>query len=202
LQFREAELVGVDEYRISGFLRGQGGTEPLIADPAPEGAILMLLDKALIGFDPGEAARGLERHYRIGPAGRDLNDESFQHAVWTHDAVGLRPFSPVGMKAVAGAGGAIEVTWTRRGRRDLDSWSIAETPLYEASERYRLRIRDPGGALVREKNLSTPDFSYDAAAQAADGIGPVVAGVAARFEVAQISENFGPGFEGKATFSG
>ncbi|TYO85040.1 baseplate multidomain protein megatron [Oceanicella actignis] len=197
LQFREAALVGPGEYELSGFLRGLGGTEALIGDPAPAGAVLVMLGEQLAAF---EAPRGLERHYRIGPSGRDLNDDSFQHAVWTHQATGLRPWAPAHLRAELTAGGDVALSWVRRSRRDIDAWSDGETPLDEAFERYRVRVYAPDGAVAREVEADGPGFVYDVAMQAADGFGGGLAGVS--FGVAQISEAFGPGIEGKATLSG
>lgn len=193
LQFREAKLVGQGEYLLSGFLRGLGGTEPLIGDPAPEGAVLVLLGGPLASFDPGP--RGLERHYRLGPTLRSLNDESYAHGVWTWEGAGLRPLAPVHLRAERRASGDLALSWTRRARRDLDVWPGGETPLGEASERYLLRLLDAAGDELRRVERATPDFLYTAAMQAADG-------AAAAFAVAQISESYGPGFEGKATIGG
>ncbi len=197
LQFRNAELVAPGEYALSGFLRGVGGTEPLIADPAPAGAVLIVLGGPLTALD---VPAGLERHFRIGPSGRDLNDESYQHAVWTHHATGLRPWAPAHPTARI-VDGDIHVDWVRRARLDIDAWPAGEVPLNEAFERYRVRVLDPAGAVLREAETGAPGFVYDAAMQAADGIGPGgLAGLS--FAIAQISESFGPGFEGKATLSG
>lgn len=117
LQFREAKLVGQGEYLLSDFLRGLGGTEPLIGDPAPEGAVLVLLGGPLASFDPGP--RGLERHYRLGPTLRSLNDESYAHGVWTWEGAGLRPLAPVHP-----AGGA---PGERRPRAELDAAGAARS---------------------------------------------------------------------------
>ncbi|MGM0583572.1 MAG: baseplate multidomain protein megatron [Pseudomonadota bacterium] len=197
LQIREAELVGEGVYALSGFLRGLCGTEVLIGDPAPAGATLVMLGQRLIGFEPGDSRLGLERHYRIGPAADDIGAESYAHAVWTWEGAGLRPHAPVALRPRREAGGDIRVTWIRRGRRDADVWPSGETPLFEEAERYRVRVRAPGGALVREAETGTPEFLYTAAQQAADGIGS-----AATFEIAQISAAVGPGHEGKATIDG
>mgnify|MGYP005840795227 CR=1 FL=1 len=197
IQFREAVLQPDGTWALSGLLRGLGGTEPLIGDPTPAGALLIPLDAGLLAFEPGEGLRGLERHYRIGPASADPGDESFAHAVWTWEATALRPHAPVRVRAVREGDGAIRLTWVRRARRDVDSWPSGETPLQEAEERYRVRVRLPGGVLAREGESTAPEFLYAAAAQAADGVTD-----AAVFEVAQVSAEFGPGFDGKVSFHG
>lgn len=197
VQFREAVLQPDGVWALSGLLRGLGGTEALIGDPTPAGAVLVGLDAGLTGFAPGQDARGLERHFRVGPAAADIGDPAMVASVWTWQAEGLRPHAPVRLRAVREPSGAIRLRWIRRARRDADVWPSGETPLFETEERYRIRVRGPGGALRREDQSTGPEFLYSAAAQAADGIGG-----SATFEVAQISAVYGPGSEGKVTFHG
>ena len=77
--------------------------------------------------------------------------------------------------------------WVRRTRIDGDSWTLAEVPLGEESEKYVVRVRQ-GGAIVREITVSEPQWVYSAAMQGEDGIAPP-----ARIEVAQVSARYGPG---------
>jgi hypothetical protein len=60
-------------------------------------------------------------------------------------------------------------------------------PLGEASEAYRIRVRQ-GGQVVREVTVASPGWTYAAAQRLADGVlGPW------RLEVAQVSDRFGAG---------
>ncbi|MEC9433025.1 MAG: glycoside hydrolase TIM-barrel-like domain-containing protein [Pseudomonadota bacterium] len=197
VQFRNAELVATNTYRLSGFLRGLGGTETLIGDPTPSGSMLVLLDNRLVGLNLGQAAVDVSRHYRIGPQSADIGDSSFAHAVWTWEGAPLKPHAPTMLRAERAGGGDVTVTWIRRGRRDADTWPAGETPLFEETERYRVRVRAPGGSVVRSAEVTSPSFVYTAAQQAGDGIGAV-----ATFEIAQISAAVGPGHDGKVTIDG
>ena len=94
------------------------------------------------------------------------------------------------------ASGEVEVVWVRRGREDDDFWRAGEVPLFEAEERYRVRVWD-GAELLREAETGAPSFNWTTAMQAADAAsGPV------RFSIAQISAVYGPGFDGEVTFDG
>ena len=194
VQFREAELIGERIYRLRGLLRGQAGTEPLIAPVLPAGADMVLLDgsERQITLSPDHLWR--ERHLRVGPAERDYADARYRHLTVVPRGVGLRPYAPAHLAARRGASGAITLHWVRRTRTGGDAWEAAEVPLAEVQERYRVRVL-LGGTPVREAEATAPEWSYSATAQAADGVaGPVT------FAVAQISQIFGPGLETRIVF--
>ena len=72
VQFRSAELVSAGIYRLDGLLRGQAGTDWLSASALPAGSEFVLLDRAPVQLNYPISARGIERHYRIGPAARSV----------------------------------------------------------------------------------------------------------------------------------
>ena len=186
-QFVAATLVGPDTYDLSLRLRGQAGSDGLMPDDWPEGSLFVLLDGAPRQIDLAASARGLARHYRIGAAARSYTDPSYVHLVEAFDGIGLRPYAPCHLAAATDTGGTVALRWIRRTRIDGDSWQSIEVPLGEAREAYLVRVV-AGGGVVREEQVSAPEWSYTAAMQGADG-------VTAPFtvEVAQISDSFGPG---------
>ena len=95
-QFREAELIAPGTYALRHRLRGQLGTEGAAAWPA--GSILVRLDGVPRQIGLAEAQRGQDRHYRIGPGGRPVDDPSYGHAVLAFDGLGLRPYAPVHLR--------------------------------------------------------------------------------------------------------
>lgn len=185
-QFTGATLVEEGVYEITGRLRGQAGTESAIKTTWPAGSYVVIMDGSVRQMNLSLAARGLERHYRVGPAARPLEDATYAHEVRAFDGLGLRPLSPVHLKAV-NTGGDLRVTWIRRTRIDGDSWQGLDVPLGEDSEQYLLTITDTGGTL-RSEIVASPEFTYTAAMQAADG-----ASGAILITVAQVSASFGPG---------
>jgi len=186
-QFAEAVLVGPDTYDLTGRLRGQLGTDAEMRDVWPEGSVVVLLDDALRQIDLPPSARGLERHFRIGPADRPLGDPSFVYRAEAFGGIGLRPLSPVHLRRDVAAGDHA-FRWIRRTRIDGDLWDAADVPLGEAAEAYLVRVLAPGGAILRQAEVAVPAWTYAGAARAADG----VAG-AYSIEVAQVSDRFGPG---------
>ena len=185
MQFATATLVAPRVWDLTMRLRGQAGTDGLIPDAWPDGSIFVLLDRALEQVTVPRSARGLERHYRIGPASRPYDDASYLHRVAGFEGVGLRPYAPAHLRA-ARQGGDLVLSWVRRTRIDGDGWD-AEAPLGEAREAYRVRVRSDG-RVVREETVDTPRWTYGAAARAADGVSGLIA-----VAVAQISDRFGPG---------
>lgn len=186
IQFADATLVGPDTWEIGLRLRGQQGTDAVIPEVWPTGSLFVLLDSAVGQVELPSSTRGLERYWRVGSSRRPVDDATYVEKVLAFQGIGLRPYSPVHLRApraVAGRG----IRWIRRSRIDADTWDGPDVPLGEASEQYILRVQD-GTALRREVLLSTPMFTYTDAMRASDGT------LSDYFiEVAQVSERFGAG---------
>ncbi len=186
IQFADATLVGVETWQIGLRLRGQQGTDALMPDIWPAGSLFVLLNGAVGQVDLASSARGLERHWRVGPARRSVDDDSYTEKVEVFQGIGLRPYSPVHLRS-ARNGAARDVRWIRRSRIDADNWDGINVPLGEASEQYLVRIIDAVGTR-REEVLTTPAYTYSDAKRASDGTQSPYS-----IEVAQISERFGAG---------
>ena len=194
-QFREAELVAEQTYMLRGRLRGQLGSDGLMPALWPEGSYVVLLDGTFPQVSLPLAQRRIARHYRIGPARRGYNDPSYIHRVEAFDGNGLRPYAPVHLRQDGALGTDIALRWIRRSRIEGDSWDLAEIPLGETQEAYRIRVLR-GSVVLREHEVSTPSWVYSLTAQLADG---TVAGD--RIEVAQLSDRFGAGFATQHTLA-
>lgn len=92
----------------------------------------------------------------------------------------VMPPAPVHLVARATADGWA-FGWTRRSRNGWRWASGGDVPLGEESERYAVTVLD-GGAVARATESATPQWQYDAAMIAADG----VAGRALVLEVRQV----------------
>jgi hypothetical protein len=187
LQFETAQLVGPGEYVLGGLLRGQAGTDGIVPPIWPIGTDFVLLDRGPVQIDMPQSVRGLERHYRIGPALRGYSDSSYRHDVQSFSGVGLRPYRPVHPVVDVLPGGAIRIRWTRRTRVNGDSWESETVPLGEEQERYRV-VLHAAGVVVREVETSQPMYVYGTVAQEADGMSTALVA-----EIAQISHAYGPG---------
>ncbi|MEZ5918165.1 MAG: glycoside hydrolase TIM-barrel-like domain-containing protein [Parvularculaceae bacterium] len=188
-QFRDAVLDVDGAWVLSGFLRGQSGTEEQAAVGAPAGARFVLLGAAVgqagLPFD----LRGLPFDWSAGPADDPPGADTFSTKTFVATARGLAPLSPVHARARLTAGGDIALTWLRRTRLGGDSWAGEDAPLGEAYERYRVEISN-GATLVRMAETTTPAFTYDAAMIASDFTGarpPLI------IRIAQLSDLVGPG---------
>lgn len=186
IQFRKAEPLGGRRYRLSGFLRGQAGTDWVTSDAWPEGSYFVLIDGALGQLDLGLEGLNLTQFLRSGPVGRPYDDRSYTTQEVSFVGRGLAPYRPCHLECVR-AEGDDTLSWVRRTRIGGDDWAREETPLAETFEAYLVRIYKDG-ALVREEKLTESRFVYPASLRVQDGIDG-----AYRVEVAQVSDLFGPG---------
>src|SRR5690606_6979675 len=111
IQFREAELIAPGTYELRGLLRGQAGTEAAMRSPLETGARFVLLAGSVPELGVGDAERGLERLWVFGPAALPYDDPAYASVTRAFDGVGLRPLSPVHVKARRDEAGAIHLSW-------------------------------------------------------------------------------------------
>ncbi len=190
LQFARAVLLEPGVWTVSRLLRGQAGTESLVPQVWPAGSHVVLLDGGPQQFPLLQAMLGIQRIYRFGPARRPPGDPAYREVARTFRGVGLRPFSPVALRARRRSGD-LDFTWIRRTRIDGDRWDGIDVPLGETAERYLVRVVS-AGFVRREREVAVPFWTYSAAAQSEDGVTGAFA-----VEVAQISDRFGPGLRAR-----
>lgn len=186
LQFRDARVIEPGVWGLSMRLRGQRGTEANMPASWPAGSVVALLDGGPEQLDLPPDALGLPRYYRYGAARLPLDHETYRQQTRTIRGEGLRPYAPVHLRAMP-QGADLGVSWVRRSRAVGEAWDISDVPLAEASERYRVELRDGGGELVLSRDVDTPQVVVSASELA------LVAGGGGRLRVAQMSDVFGPG---------
>lgn len=163
--FVEAEEIAVGCFRLTGLLRGLGGTEDAVVAGAAAGADIVALDEAVRSLGLGNAERGAAQNWILEPMGL-VTEISGPHVF----AGGLRaetPLSPVHAKMLRQAAGDLSISWIRRSRIEADAWTDGEVPLDEAEERYRLEILD-GGTVLRVAEVTEPAWTYAVADELAD----------------------------------
>jgi hypothetical protein len=195
IQFREAVLVAPDTYELRGLLRGQAGTDAAMRSPLDAGARFVLLDGAVSELGLSDAERGLERNWAYGPAPKSIDDAAYRREARIFMGVGLRPLSPVHVRAVRKAGGDITLSWVRRTRVGGDGWEGIDVPLGEEEEHYEVDILS-GAHVVRTLGAGAPVAIYAAADQSVDFGGISFSTLAVR--VAQVSRAFGRGISREA----
>lgn len=182
--FAGAELVDSGLYKLTGLLRGLGGTTTGAADA---GADVIVLDARVRHLPVPPEALGSTRHMKAFAGSHDAEGVALSVAL---DFTPALPLSPVHLCTQRDpATGDITLSWIRRSRAPSTGWEYGEVPLDTAPERYRVSIFD-GSTPVRELETSTPSALYTAAQQVAD-FGALPAGLS--FSVAQISPLLGPG---------
>lgn len=190
-QFVRAELVAPLTYALSGFLRGQQGTEDLRASGtaiAAAGQPVVVVDATLVQVPVGEAGIGRPLNWRYGPANRDIGHATYGQSNHAFAGVARRPYAPVHVRGRR-VNGDVAISWVRRTRIEGDGWAQAEVTLGEQVEAYEVDILD-GDAVVRTLPAATPAVTYRKVDQIAD-FGLVPATVACR--VFQMSATWGRG---------
>lgn len=192
LQFAGAELIGAQRWRLTGLLRGQRGSNDDGPLPIAAGARFVLLDEAVQPLPVGLGDLGQTVTLTVGPRGGLVGGAGFVTLETVIAGRGLVPFAPVHLRARRdSASGDIRFHWQRRSRAEAaDSWVLADAPLDEATERYRVAVLD-GAGIKRQFEVDRADWTYTAADQSADFGAPVAA---CRLRVAQVSPLVGAGF--------
>ncbi|MCH9806773.1 MAG: glycoside hydrolase/phage tail family protein [Alphaproteobacteria bacterium] len=199
VQFESAQLLGEGLYELSGFLRGQAGTQDALASPAStiaSGARFVLLDGAVSRLGFGVDEIHLPYNWRTGPATKDLSDATYAKSQHGYVGLGLRPLSPVHVKGSRDISGNLSLDWIRRTRIGGDNWETAEVPLAEDLERYEVDILADDASVVRTITTDAPQASYTAAEQVEDfgALRP-----ACTVRVTQLSAVYGRGAATSAT---
>ena len=196
VQFSDATLVGPGQWKLTTLLRGQAGTESAMRNPVAAGARIVILDRALPQVHLSFDSRALPFFYRWGPNGKPISDATYQTQQRQFAALGLRPLSPVQIRAHwPTVAGDIVISWKRRTRIGGDSWEQMDVPLGEDSENYELDIFN-GSSVVRTLASTTTQTTYTLAQQTADFGGQQWSMTVA---VYQISAVYGRGAARKAT---
>ncbi|MGB3166241.1 MAG: phage tail protein, partial [Alteraurantiacibacter sp.] len=159
VQFAVAEPLGDARWRLSGLLRGRGGTEHLAQAERGAGARFVLLDESLVALDMAAIGRS-DTLAAIG-----LADEDPAFATIAGPGFSLRPLTPVHPRVRKLADGGLDLGWTRRARGAWTWDSTVEVPLAEQSESYEVGIGDPDAPLA-SYTTSEPSLSVASAALA------------------------------------
>jgi hypothetical protein len=143
LQFQKAEPLTGAGWRITGLLRGRGGTEgQALAEHAPGTAFVLLDDKPIL-IDETELATASQ----LAAAG--LADPEPVIAPISMAGLTRKPVFPVHPRAITHADGSLLLSWTRRARGAWNWIDQVEVPLAEEVERYTVGLGDPAVPLAK-----------------------------------------------------
>ncbi|MEP1934942.1 MAG: glycoside hydrolase/phage tail family protein [Roseibium sp.] len=195
LQFANAALIAPKTYRLSRLLRGQRGSESAMG--ALSGARVVVLDGGIAQTGLDSALIGLPLNWQVGPADGAVGDDDFAAYEMTFVGRGMRPLSPVHLKALETIGGDVVLSWIRRTRLGGDGWEQADVPRGEDLETYEIEIWK-AGILKRTLSATSQTITYSAANQVAD-FGS--SGQSFTFTVFQISATYGRGTVAQGDFT-
>jgi hypothetical protein len=189
IQFRSAELIGAGLWRISGLLRGQGGTSDLAALGHGGGARFVRIDAATPQLDRDPSEIGLARTLRVGPLAIAYDPCRFTTQDFVVAGRGRLPFAPARLRGRRDAAGDVELSWIRQTRVGGDGWEQVEVPLGEASEAYRVDL------LEGETLRASFDTAVPSLALSSGDLATVLSAPEASFtvRVRQLSATAGPG---------
>lgn len=132
VQFSRAQPLGSRRWRLSGLLRGRGGTEPAAVLGHRAGTPVILLDDSLVPLDPILVPPlGTSRIAAIG-----TGDTDPVVATLANPGLSRRPLRPVHPRITSHADGATSYRWTRRARGQWRWDDSVEVPLVEEREAY------------------------------------------------------------------
>lgn len=138
VQFARADALGGGRWRLMQLLRGRGGTEGAVVGHAA-GERFVLLDAAPVAVDPAILGNGADA--QVAAVG--FGDDAPVLSAIALRGIALRPPSPVHPRSRMLAGGALELSWTRRARGAWDWPDGVDAPLREQAERYIVTLGDP-----------------------------------------------------------
>lgn len=132
LQFLRAEPFGGGQWRLTGLLRGRGGTEPAALLGHPADTAVTLIDDTLVPLDPLLVPQLAST--RIAAIG--TGDPEPVIAPLANPGLSRRPPCPVHPRLAQGTDGAASWRWTRRARGQWRWEDSVDVPLIEEREAY------------------------------------------------------------------
>jgi len=189
VRFQNADLQADGTYLVSGFVRGEKGTEWTTGLHQVGDYFVLLDDPDNIVIDLSVDSILAPRIYRGVTLGADV--DSAADVPFTYKGVNLEPLSPVYPKGARSGDGSLTFTVQRRSRLSSSWWANGmEAPVGESSLSLEADVMS-GGAVKRTLTSSTGAFIYPAADQIAD-FGAVQPSIL--FHVYQLSTVTGRGY--------
>ena len=187
IQFRQADLIAEDTYKLSGLLRGRLGTEEHIYNHEVNETFILLDSLKVLMFS--SADWHLDKLYRVGPVTLPVTDENYTNYAVNIKGIGAKPYSVCHVSSIRDVSGNLTISWIRRTRINGDWKPYTDVPLGEAIEAYEVDII-LNEKILRTISINKPQAIYTASQQI-DDFGKVQASIKVR--IYQISEVYGRG---------
>lgn len=144
IQFATAEAVSGGVWKLSGLLRGRGGTEAAVTGHST-GEPFILLDGAATAIDP--EAVGTLAQSTLAALG--LGDAQPVVAAVRLRGIGQRPLAPVHGRSTSTPGGGRAISWVRRARGAWQWNDNVDVPLGEQTEAYEVTFGTAATTIAR-----------------------------------------------------
>lgn len=200
IQWANALLTGGTTYQLTRLLRARLGTDIEFFSGIADQAKFVVLSK-LQQSQLGLGSYNILLNWKWGPANRGISDATYQSTTYAPKMIGLRPYSPVHLSAVAGpSANDITLAWVRRTRlpEQGDNWDLVNAPLGEDTESYDVDIYNGGSVIRTFSALTSPTVVYTSAMQVTD-FGSNQTSI--KFAVYQNSATYGRGSQRLITFA-
>lgn len=166
VRFQNATLNADGSYSVSGFVRGEKGTEWATGLHQAGDWFVSLddPDNAFIGMSAESI--GIDFDYRAVTSGDSVDNS--RNVDFTYQGVNLECLSPVYASGLRDGSGNFSGSFTRRSRLTGTWWTTGTpSPVGETTEAYEVDVMS-GSTAVRTISITSPSFSYSAADQTTD----------------------------------
>ncbi|ANU06604.1 phage tail protein [Paraurantiacibacter namhicola] len=157
IQFSGAQRIEGSRWRLTGLLRGRGGTEIAAFTGHSPGTPFVLLDAAPSRLDA--ASLGTQDERQIAAEG--IGDFAPVVVPLRNEGLSLRPLHPVHPRKATSSDGGMLLGWTRRTRGSFEWRDHVDVPLVEEREAYRIGL-GPVAAPVRIWEAASPSLEIPA----------------------------------------
>jgi hypothetical protein len=189
VQFKNAELIALKTYRLSGFLRGQKGTENEIPNHSADERFIIVNALAWKRPSTTYADLGLARFYKAVTVNGLVTEAT--PIQFTNTGNALRPYAPVHLGAGRNGDGAT-IKWIRRNKVQGDWIDNSDIPMTELTERYEVEIWNNNFTELKRTLYSTTQSVLYTDAQQTTDFGSPQSEISIR--VYQMNETIGRGF--------
>nr|WP_286948249.1 phage tail protein [Pseudomonas sp. UBA6718] len=189
VRYQSAALQADGTFLLSGFIRGERGTEWATGLHQVGDWFVPLDDPDLAFIGSPVESINIPFEYRGVTSGASY--ESASGVDFTYRGVNLECLSPVYAKAARDVSGNFSGSFTRRSRVTGTWWTTGvPTPVGEASEAYEIDVMS-GSTVVRTIAVNSPSFTYSATDQTTD-FGSAQSSIT--FRIYQLSAVVGRGY--------
>lgn len=188
VQFKNAENVAGNVWRLTGLLRGRRGTEHALGFSLGGDRFAMLSDGAPVRLRMDVSKVGVALLYQSAAIGTPPSAA----VEFTGAGMALKPFSPVHIEGARNDDGDLTIEWVRRDRLATDT----NGAFSETVEDYEVDVFNSNGEVLRTISVSDSEALYSVEQQEID-FGEAQPSVTIR--IYQISEAVGRGYPGEAT---